>query len=278
MGSYQTGSGQSYCRGNSWIKLMQLFPDNATAEAWFAIRRCGNEPNCPHCQSINVQTGAKHHTPFRCRKCIRRFSVRVGTMMQDSKLSFQVWAIATYILDTDVKGVSSMELHRDSDITRKRAWHLAYRIRKSWDTKLEEFTGPVELDESYIGGKKKDKHEDRKLHAGRGTVGNTAVSGTKDRTTKHVQARVVTDTTSETITGFVYSNSRQEAQVHTDDDVKACQALTIATHATVKHSVMEYVDGMAHINGMESFWSLLKRGYYCTHHKMSREHLQRYVD
>lgn len=274
----RTGPGKSYRQGLSWRKLMKMFPDNETSEAWFAQQRWGNEPACPHCGSTIVQTRAKHPTmPYRCRSCRKRFSVRIGTVMQDTKLDYQTWAMAIYILNVGIKGTSSMKLHRDLDVTQKTAWYLAHRIREAWNYDLEQFNGPVEVDETYIGGKEKNKHADKKLNAGRGTVGKTAVVGTKDRTTKQIQAQVVENTTAETLTGFVYSTSRQKAQTYTDD-AKAYQALKRAAHATVKHSVKQYVDGMAHINGMESFWSLLKRGYYGTYHKMSKEHLQRYVD
>jgi len=165
-----------------------------------------------------------------------------------------------------------MKLHRDLDITQKSAWYLAMRIREALDTKFKQFLGLVEVDEAYVGGKRKELEG-----TGHGTIGKIAVVGTKGRETNQVQAKVITDTTAQTLTGFVNSMPIKEAQTYTDD-FKGYQALKRATHDTVKYSVSEYVNRNAHINGMESFWVLLKRGYYGTYHRMYLKHLRCYVN
>ena len=159
--SYETRNkapGKAFREGLSLRGFFKRFPDNKAAEEWFIKRRWPEEVCCVHCGSTNVQTGAKHPSmPYRCRDCGKRFSVRVGTVMQSSKLGYQTWLLATYLLTTSLKSVSSMKLHRDLDVTQKTAWHLAHRIRKGLNlTGMALFSGPVEADEAYLGGKRKN--------------------------------------------------------------------------------------------------------------------------
>ena len=267
--------GQAHRNGITLVDLIRMFPDNATAEAFFADERWPNGVACPRCGSVSVQSGAAHKTmPYRCRDCRKRFSVKTGTVMESSNLGYQTWALASYLLTTNLKGVSSMKLHRDLGITQKSAWHLAHRLREAWDDEGEKFTGPVEVDETFAGGKEGNKHAHKKLHAGRGPVGKVAVAGVKDRATGRVSAGVVEAVDGATLQPFVLSRVAQEAEVFTDDH-GAYRGLP--NHETVAHSVGEYVRGQAHTNGIESFWSMLKRGYYGTYHRMSPKHLDRYV-
>ena len=129
------GPGKNYRNGISLVRLMQMFPDDETAAAWFVKQRWPEGIRCAYCESDNVQDGTTHPTmPYRCRSCRKFFSVKTGTVMQSSKLGCQVWALAIYLMTTGLKGTSSMKLHRDLNVTQKTAWHLAHRIRETWHT------------------------------------------------------------------------------------------------------------------------------------------------
>ena len=180
--------------------------------------------------------------------------------MEGSNLPLGKWALAAYLLTTNLKGVSSMKLHRDLGITQKSSWHMAHRIRTAWAQGDSTFSGPVEADETYV----------KKLRAGRGPVGKAAVVGVKDRKTRKVNAIAVEHTDMRTL---------QRENVQPGSALCRClsQGMPEFEHAAVQHSAREYVSGDVHTNGIESFWSLFKRGYYGTYHRMSPKHLNRYV-
>ena len=276
----QKAPGKSHRKGITIIQLMDMFPDDAAAESWFTKGRWPDGPYCPRCGSFNVQNGIKHPTmTHRCRDCPSKpmFSLKTGTVMEGSKLGFRKWAIAVYLVTTNLKGVSSMKLHRDLGVTQKTGWHLAHRIRKSLEMNEAPFSGPVEADEAYVGGKRKNmpRSKRKELH-GRGHVGKTAVVGMKDRTTNLVVARPVKSTDKPTLQGFVGDHAAPGATVYTDEAI-AYRGLPFK-HEAVNHSIGEYVRDQAHTNGIESFWSMLKRGFHGTYHHMSPKHLSRYIN
>ena len=269
------GPGQNYRKGLSLPQLIRQFPDNAAAEAWFAAVRWPDGPQCPHCASENIQSGAAHKMPYRCRACRKRFSVRTNTVMAASNLGFQVWLLAVYLLTTGIKGTSSMKLRRDLGITQKSAWHLAHRIRAVWQVEDHLLTGHIEADETFIGGKEPNKHANKKLRAGRGTIGKTPVAGVKERGTGEVRVQIVNTVNRAEIHEFVEAHVDPDATLYTDES-NAYDGLP-NRHA-VRHGIGEYVNEQAHTNGIESFWALLKRGYYGTYHRMSNKHLDRYIE
>jgi len=270
--------GQHYRQGITLAELFQMFPDDKTAEQWFVKQRWPNGLRCAYCDCDNVSEEAKHPTmPFFCNKCRKYFSAKTHSVMHRSKLGYQKWAIAIYLVITSLKGVSSMKLHRDIGVTQRTAWHMLHRIREAYNLDSPPFFTEVEVDETYIGGKRKSMHAwKREQLEGRGTVGKTAVVGMRDRDTGDVKAQVVESTDQKTLHDFVTKNTKRDTIVYTDE-AKAYLGMP-RKHGAVKHSVGVYVDGQITTNGVESFWSMLKRGYMGTYHQVSPKHLQRYVN
>ena len=197
--------------------------------------------------------------------------------MVRSRLGFQTWLVATHLLLTSRNGTSSMELHRRLSVTRKTAWFLSHRIRRAFESDGAMFSGPIEVDESFLGGKFKNKHaKRRRAMRKRPDGGKTIVAGAKDRATKRVRARVVKHADQITLHDFISRHAAFSATIYTDE-AKAYQNL-FYPHQTVNHSAGEYVCGDAHTNGIESFWATFKRAVHGTYHKLSPKHMNRYLE
>ena len=270
--------GKHYRDGVTLIELLDMFPDEAAASKWFEGIFWPSGRCCGKCGSQRTKEvpNAKP-MPYWCSDCRSYFSVKTGTALARSKVPLRKWALAIYLCLTSLKGVSSMKLQRDIGVSQPTAWFMLHRIRQAWaDVSDGGFAGPVEADETYFGDKRANMtRAKRSKLSGRGSVGKTAVTGVKDRATKAVRARVVRKTDANTLRGFIAKHTFSGAKVYTDD-AKTYASLPF-DHETTNHSVGEYVDGMVHTNGIESFWSMLKRSYIGTFHKISPKHLDRYI-
>lgn len=268
--------GRSDREGLSVIELFQMFPDNASARKWMEELRWGkDERHCPVCGSLNTKTVPNEKPmPYHCGDCRKYFSVKTGTVMQSSKIGLQKWVIAIYLMSTNLKGVSSMKLHRDLGVTQKTAWFMAQKIRQGWlngnDDKMD---GVVEVDETYIGGKSKNmsvkERKARKQYSNKFTVVGILERDGEVRAA-HVEKNQAP--------AMVHENVCPKNSVVMTDAAVVYKSLgETFDHHSVNHSIGEYVRGQAHTNGIESFWAALKRGYHGTYHHMSKKHLSRYI-
>ena len=217
---------------------------------------------------------------FKCKNTGKYFNAKTGTIFESTNIKLMKWFLALYVFSSHKKGISSYQLAKDIDVTQKSAWFMLHRLRYAFgNTEDNEYSSIVEVDEAYIGGDDKNKHASKKTGVrGRNHVVKTPVLGIKDRRTGTVKATVIPDTKAETLLPFIYDNVEKGGIVCTDENRAYFNLKNDYSHAKVMHSAKEYVNGVFHTNGIENFWSHLKRGIDGIYHWVSREHLQSYVN
>jgi len=270
------------------LQAITYFSDVEVATDFMIRLRWPDGVICPRCQGRNVLqlarvTRQQSRRLWNCRDCRRQFGVKVGTVLEDSPIGLDKWLPAFWLLTSAKNGISSCELARALGITQKSAWFVLHRIRLVLaQGSFEKMSGAVEADETFIGGLEKNKHEDKKLHAGRGPVGKTIVLGFLERAEDEeakskVRAKVIQNRAEKTLQAEIKKEVTAFSELYTDA-WKGYRGLSPEyIHKFVDHAVA-YALGQVHTNGLENFWALLKRCLKGTYISVEPFHLFRYLD
>lgn len=255
------------------------FSDKQTAIDFIVSLRWLDGVKCPHCQSDNIGY-VKTRFIWQCKGCKKQFSVKVGTIFEDSPIGLDKWLCAIWMIANAKNGISSYEIHRSLGVTQKTGWFMLHRIRLAMQNgSFEKLSGHVEVDETYVGGKVANMHKgkrDEREQQGRGSVGKAIVVGLLERNGQ-VRTKVVKKAKKKVLHNLIRDNVEQGANLYTDA-FKSYDGLTAEyIHETIDHAT-EYVRGNVHTNGIENFWSLFKRALRGTYTNCDSEHLFRYLD